>query len=215
MSNTNVAVSQPAKVKPMLKEDKEYWKTKVEKLIRKQRSDLRMQHESTIQKMKDDKWKPFLASLKLDKLIKEYEKLNKDYHTFKQDMHKTEMQLREKARKSWDQLSERVDNYVKIRKWESRGFAKSFEDDVTSQTDCLINYLSKRCYDECEIQFNESKGGAALKALDNTEDLLTDALHLTADPAVLGLIKQELNKAGINNTGILGVDVSKYKMLGQ
>ena len=43
---------------------------------------------------------------------------------------------------------------------------------------------------------------------------ITDALHISnSDPAILGLIKHHLQKAGISNLGILDVDLSKFKMI--
>ena len=56
-------VQQP-KARPMTKEDKQHWRSKVKRLIDNQRSDLKAVHESDIQKMKDKKWKSFLKSLK-------------------------------------------------------------------------------------------------------------------------------------------------------
>ena len=77
-----------------------------------------------------------------------------------------------------------------------------------------MSYLSKRCYDECEKQFNQSAKGKSINDLEQTEELLIDALHISnSDPAILGLIKYHLQKAGITNLGILDVDLTKFKML--
>ena len=44
---------QQTKARPMTKEDKEHWRSKVKRLIDNQRSDLKAVFESDIQKMKD------------------------------------------------------------------------------------------------------------------------------------------------------------------
>ena len=56
--------------------------------------------------------------------------------------------------------------------------------------------------------------GKSINDLEQTEELLIDALHISnSDPAILGLIKHHLQKAGISNLGILDVDLSKFKMI--
>ena len=115
--------------------------------------------------------------------------------------------------KDFDKLKDKVNRFSTIRKWE-KSFDKQFDEDERDYTDKIISYLSKRCYDECEKQFNQSAKGKSINDLEQTEELLIDALHISnSDPAILGLIKYHLQKAGITNLGILDVDLTKFKML--
>ena len=207
-------VQQP-KARPMTKEDKEHWRSKVKRLIDNQRSDLKAVFESDIQKMKDKKWKSFMKSLNLDNLFKRYQTSAKEYWKFKDEKDKVERELRKEMSKDFEKLKDKVNRFSTIRKWK-KDFEKDFDEEERDLTDKVVNYLSKRCYDECEKQFNQSSKGKSINDLEQTEELLIDALHISnSDPAILGLIKYHLNKAGITNLGILDVDLSKFKMIGK
>ena len=205
-------VQQP-KARPMTKEDKEHWRSKVKRLIDNQRSDLMAVFESDIQKMKDKKWKSFFKSLNLDNLFKKYQTSAKEYWKFKDEKDKVERELINQMSKDFDKLKDKVNRFSTIRKWE-KSFDKQFDEDERDYTEIITRYLSKRCYDECEKQFNQSAKGKSINDLEQTEELLIDALHISnSDPAILGLIKYHLQKAGITNLGILDVDLSKFKMI--
>ena len=206
---------QQQKARPMTKEDKEHWRSKVKRLIDNQRSDLKAIFESDIQKMKDKKWNSFLKSLNLDNSFKKYQISAKAYWKFKDEKDKVERELKSKMSKDWQSLKDRVNRFAKIRQWEEHYSGSNFErESERDYSDSIIEYLSKRCYDECEKQFNQSVKGKSINDLEQTEELLIDALHISnSDPAILGLIKYHLQKAGITNLGILDVDLSKFKML--
>jgi len=215
-----VAIStqvQQQKARPMTKEDKEHWRSKVKRLIDNQRSDLKAVFESDIQKMKDKKWNSFLKSLNLDNSFKKYQVSAKAYWKFKDEKDKVERELKGKMSKDYQSLKDKVNRYSTIRKWKEDYSSSNYDiENVRDFTDNILDYLSKRCYDECEKQFNQSVKGKSINDLEQTEELLIDALHISnSDPAILGLIKYHLQKAGISNLGILDVDLSKFKMLGK
>ena len=213
MSNLSTHVQ--LKARPMTKEDKEHWRSKVKRLISNQRSDLKAVFESDIQKIKDKKWKSFLKSLNLDNLFKKYQTSSKAYWKFKDEKEKVERELNNIVSKDYEKLKDKVNRFSTIRQW-SEDYSSGHFDDSNERdlTDKLLNYLSKRCYEECEKQFNQSVKGKSINDLEQTEELLIDALHISnSDPAILGLIKHHLQKAGISNLGILDVDLSKFKMI--
>ena len=207
-------VQQP-KARPMTKEDKEHWRSKVKRLIDNQRSDLKAVFESDIQKMKDKKWKSFMKSLNLDNLFKKYQTSAKEYWKFKDEKEKVERELKNVMSKDYHKLKDKVNRFSTIRQWREDYSSSSFDrEGERDYSDSIIEYLSKRCYDECEKQFNQSAKGKSINDLEQTEELLIDALHISnSDPAILGLIKYHLQKAGITNLGILDVDLTKFKML--
>ena len=207
-------VQQP-KARPMTKEDKEHWRSKVKRLIDNQRSDLMAVFESDIQKMKDKKWKSFFKSLNLDNLFKKYQTSAKEYWKFKDEKEKVERELKNVMSKDYHKLKDKVNRFSTIRQWREDYSSSSFDrEGERDYSDSIIEYLSKRCYDECEKQFNQSAKGKSINDLEQTEELLIDALHISnSDPAILGLIKYHLQKAGITNLGILDVDLTKFKML--
>ena len=215
MSNLSTHV-QP-KARPMTKEDKEHWRSKVKRLIDNQRSDLKAVFESDIQKMSDKKWKSFLKSLNLDNLFKKYQTSAKEYWKFKDEKEKVERELKSVMSKEYHKLKDKINKFGTIRQWEEIYSSSNFDNDNERDfTDRIMSYLSKRCYDECEKQFNQSAKGKSINDLEQTEELLIDALHISnSDPAILGLIKYHLQKAGISNLGILDVDLTKFKMLGK
>ena len=206
---------QQTKARPMTKEDKEHWRSKVKRLIDNQRSDLKAVFESDIQKMKDKKWKSFMKSLNLDNLFKKYQTSAKEYWKFKDEKEKVERELKNVMSKDYHKLKDKINKFGTIRQWEETYSSSNFDNDNERDfTDRIMSYLSKRCYDECEKQFNQSAKGKSINDLEQTEELLIDALHISnSDPAILGLIKYHLQKAGITNLGILDVDLSKFKML--
>ena len=206
---------QQTKARPMTKEDKEHWRSKVKRLIDNQRSDLKAVHESDIQKMKDKKWKSFMKSLNLDNLFKKYQTSAKEYWKFKDEKEKVERELKNVMSKDYHKLKDKVNRFSTIRQWREDYSSSSFDrEGERDYSDSIIEYLSKRCYDECEKQFNQSAKGKSINDLEQTEELLIDALHISnSDPAILGLIKYHLQKAGITNLGILDVDLTKFKML--
>ena len=206
---------QQTKARPMTKEDKEHWRSKVKRLIDNQRSDLKAVHESDIQKMKEKKWKSFMKSLNLDNLFKKYQTSAKEYWKFKDEKEKVERELKNVMSKDYEKLKDKVNRFSTIRKWSEDYSSRDFDNDNERDfTDRIMSYLSKRCYDECEKQFNQSAKGKSINDLEQTEELLIDALHISnSDPAILGLIKYHLQKAGITNLGILDVDLSKFKMI--
>ena len=214
MSNLSTHVQQQ-KARPMTKEDKEHWRSKVKRLIDNQRSDLKAVFESDIQKMKDKKWKSFLKSLNLDNLFKKYQTSAKEYWKFKDEKDKVERELKTQMSKDYQKLKDKVNRFSTIRKWSEDFSSRDFDSEgERDYTDKFMSYLSKRCYDECEKQFNQSAKGKSINDLEQTEELLIDALHISnSDPAILGLIKYHLQKAGITNLGILDVDLSKFKMI--
>ena len=206
---------QQQKARPMTKEDKEHWRSKVKRLIDNQRSDLKAVFESDIQKMSDKKWKSFLKSLNLDNLFKKYQTSAKEYWKFKDEKEKVERELKSQMSKDYHKLKDKINKFGTIRQWEETYSSSNFDNDNERDfTDRILNFLSKRCYDECEKQFNQSAKGKSINDLEQTEELLIDALHISnSDPAILGLIKYHLQKAGITNLGILDVDLTKFKML--
>jgi len=206
---------QQQKARPMTKEDKEHWRSKVKRLIDNQRSDLKAVFESDIQKMKDKKWKSFMKSLNLDNLFKKYQTSAKEYWKFKDEKEKVERELKHIMSKDYQKLKDKVNRFSTIRKWSEDYSSRDYDNEgERDYTDKIMSYLSKRCYDECEKQFNQSAKGKSINDLEQTEELLIDALHISnSDPAILGLIKYHLQKAGITNLGILDVDLTKFKML--
>ena len=72
MSNLSTHIRQE-KPRPMNKEDKEYWRSKVKDKLSNKRSDLNAVFEGDIQKIKTKKWKSFLKSLNLETKLSTYE----------------------------------------------------------------------------------------------------------------------------------------------
>ena len=205
---------QQQKARPMTKEDKEHWRSKVKRLIDNQRSDLKAVFESDIQKMKDKKWKSFLKSLNLENKLSTYAFYMKDYWKFKDEKDKIERDKKQKMYNAYEKIKDKILHLGKMRQWEDSYSDSSNSDDDRDKTSKIMKYLDDVCYSECKKQFQLTKKAKSLVDLDNTEDLLIDALHISnSDPAILGLIKYHLQKVGVSNLGILDVNMDKFKQL--
>ena len=213
MSNLSTHVRQE-KPRPMNKEDKEYWRKKVADKLSSKRSDLNSVFESDIQKMKDKKWKSFLKSLNLENKLSTYAFYMKDYWKFKDEKDKIERDKKQKMYNAYDRIKDKILHFRKMRQWEDSYSDSSNSDDDRDKTSKIMKYLDDVCYSECKKQFQLTKKAKSLVDLDNTEDLLIDALHISnSDPAILGLIKYHLQKVGVSNLGILDVNMDKFKQL--
>ena len=200
--------------RPMTKDDKEHWRSKVKRLIDNQRSDLKAIFESDIQKMKDKKWKSFLKSLNLENKLSTYAFYMKDYWKFKDEKDKIERDKKQKMYNAYERIKDKILHFRKMRQWEDSYSDSSNSDDDRDKTSKIMKYLDDVCYSECKKQFQLTKKAKSLVDLDNTEDLLIDALHISnSDPAILGLIKYHLQKVGVSNLGILDVNMDKFKQL--
>ena len=213
MSNLSTHVRQE-KPRPMNKEDKEYWRKKVADKLSSKRSDLEAVFESDIQKMKDKKWKSFLKSLNLETKLSTYAFYMKDYWKFKDEKDKIERDKKQKMYNAYERIKDKILHFRKMRQWEDSYSDSSNSDDDRDKTSKIMKYLDDVCYSECKKQFQLTKKAKSLVDLDNTEDLLIDALHISnSDPAILGLIKYHLQKVGVSNLGILDVNMDKFKQL--
>ncbi len=213
MSNLSTHIR---KEKPRLmnKEDKEYWRKKVADKLSSKRSDLEAVFESDIQKMKDKKWKSFLKSLNLENKLSTYAFYMKDYWKFKDEKDKIERDKKQKMYNAYERIKDKILHFRKMRQWEDSYSDSSNSDDDRDKTSKIMKYLDDVCYSECKKQFQLTKKAKSLVDLDNTEDLLIDALHISnSDPAILGLIKYHLQKVGVSNLGILDVNMDKFKQL--
>ena len=213
MSNLSTHIRQE-KPRPMNKEDKEYWRQKVSDKLKSKRSDLNAVFESDIQKIKTKKWKSFLKSLNLETKLSTYAFYMKDYWKFKDEKDKIERDKKQKMYNAYEKIKDKIEHFAKMRQWEDSYSDSSNEDDDRDKTDKVMKYLDDVCYSECKKQFQLTKKAKTLVDLDNTEDLLIDALHISnSDPAILGLIKYHLQKVGVSNLGILDVNMDKFKQL--
>ena len=144
MSNLSTHVKQP-KARPMTKEDKEHWRSKVKRLIDNQRSDLKAVFESDIQKMKDKKWKSFMKSLNLDNLFKKYQTSAKEYWKFKDEKEKVERELKNVMSKDYHKLKDKVNRFSTIRQWREDYSSSSFDrEGERDYSDSIIEYLNIR-----------------------------------------------------------------------
>ena len=213
MSNLSTHIR---KEKPRLmnKEDKEYWRKKVADKLSSKLADLEAVFESDIQKMKDKKWKSFLKSLNLENKLSTYAFYMKDYWKFKDEKDKIERDKKQKMYNAYERIKDKILHFRKMRQWEDSYSDSSNSDDDRDKTSKIMKYLDDVCYSECKKQFQLTKKAKSLVDLDNTEDLLIDALHISnSDPAILGLIKYHLQKVGVSNLGILDVNMDKFKQL--
>ena len=141
-----------------------------------------------------DKQKPhFAKKLGIDKLLKKVEIASKKYHDFKQTMQHTESQLYRASEDVADELSRKLEQFNKARKWQV-GF-----DSFTTKED-TVNYFSSKldevCYEEAKKHIR--KNHAVYNSLQAMEETGALIIHTGADiKSVVKALSDQMNKAGI------------------
>ena len=141
-----------------------------------------------------DKQKPhFAKKLGIDKLLKKVEIASKKYHDFKQTMQHTESQLYRASEDVADELSRKLEQFNKARKWQV-GF-----DSFTTKEDTVHYFTAKLdevCYEEAKKHIR--KNHAVYNSLQAMEETGALIIHTGADiKSVVKALSDQMNKAGI------------------
>jgi len=141
-----------------------------------------------------DKQKPhFAKKLGVEKLLKKVEIASKKYHDFKQTMQHTESQLHRASEDVADELSRKLEQFKKARKW-GTGF-----DSFTTKENTVHYFTAKLdevCYEEAKKHIR--KNHAVYNSLQAMEETGALIIHTGADiKSVVKALSDQMNKAGI------------------
>ena len=141
-----------------------------------------------------DKQKPhFAKKLGVEKLLKKVEIASKKYHDFKQTMQHTESQLYRESEDVADELSRKLEQFNKARKWQV-GF-----DSFTTKEDTVHYFTAKLdevCYQEAKKYIQ--KNHAIYNQLQDMQDNCKLVVHTGADiNNTVKALQKEMGKASI------------------
>jgi len=141
-----------------------------------------------------DKQKPhFAKKLGVEKLLKKVEIASKKYHDFKQTMQHTESQLHRASEDVADELSRKLEQFKKARKW-GTGF-----DSFTTKENTVHYFTAKLdevCYEEAKKHIQ--KNHAIYNQLQDMQDNCKLVVHTGADiNNTVKALQKEMGKASI------------------
>jgi hypothetical protein len=147
-------------MRPIRKQELDYLHNLITSKFNEKQQAIRSQCEIEVQKQLEKDFDKFVATLKLDKLIKEAEVAEKEYQDFKQSKEMKETALNVNANKKKQALKEKFNHWNEIRQWH---LSTRSDNDL----DCIMSTLKSACRVELEEKYKNSEKGKFFKYLDN------------------------------------------------
>ena len=147
-------------MRPIRKQELDYLHQLINNKFNEKQQAVRSQCEIEVQKQLEKDFDKFVATLKLDKLIKEAEVAEKEYQDFKQSKEMKETALSVNANKKKQALKEKFNHWNEIRQWH---LSTRSDNDL----DCIMSTLKSACRVELEEKYKNSEKGKFFKYLDN------------------------------------------------
>jgi hypothetical protein len=147
-------------MRPIRKQELEYLDRLINNKFQEKQSAIRSQCELEVQKQLEKDFNKFVATLKLDKLIKEAEQAEKEYLDFKQSKEMRENALSVNATKKKQALKDKFNHWNEIRQWH---LSSRSDNDL----DCIMSTIKSACRVELEEKYKNSEKGKFFKYLEN------------------------------------------------
>jgi hypothetical protein len=147
-------------MRPIRKQELDYLHQLINNKFNEKQQAVRSQCEIEVQKQLEKDFDKFVATLKLDKLIKEAEVAEKEYQDFKQSKEMKETALSVNANKKKQALKEKFNQWNEIRQWH---LSTRSDNDL----DCIMSTLKSACRVELEEKYKNSEKGKFFKYLEN------------------------------------------------
>ena len=147
-------------MRPIRKQELEYLDRLINNKFQEKQSAIRSQCEIEVQKQLDKDFNKFVATLKLDKLIKEAEVAEKEYQDFKRSKDSKEHELSIASTKKKMALKDKFNQWNEIRQWH---LSTRSDNDL----DCIMSTLKSACRQELEEKYKNSEKGKFFKYLEN------------------------------------------------
>jgi hypothetical protein len=147
-------------MRPIRKQELEYLDRLINNKFQEKQSAIRSQCELEVQKQLEKDFNKFVATLKLDKLIKEAEQAEKEYLDFKASKDMKETALSVNANKKKQALKDKFNHWNEIRQWH---LSSRSDNDL----DCIMSTIKSACRVELEEKYKNSEKGKFFKYLQN------------------------------------------------
>jgi hypothetical protein len=147
-------------MRPIRKQELDYLDRLINNKFQEKQSAIRSQCEIEVQKQLEKDFDKFVATLKLDKLIKEAEIAEKEYQDFKQSKDMKETALSVNANKKKQALKEKFNHWNEIRQWH---LSSRSDNDL----DCIMSTIKSACRVELEEKYKNSEKGKFFKYLES------------------------------------------------
>ena len=147
-------------MRPIRKQELDYLDRLINNKFQEKQSAIRSQCEIEVQKQLEKDFDKFVATLKLDKLIKEAEQAEKEYLDFKASKDMKENALHLNATKKKQALKEKFNHWNEIRQWH---LSSRSDNDL----DCILSTIKSACRVELEEKYKNSEKGKFFKYLES------------------------------------------------
>ena len=147
-------------MRPIRKQELEYLDRLINNKFQEKQSAIRSQCELEVQKQLEKDFNKFVATLKLDKLIKEAEQAEKEYLDFKASKDMKETALSVNANKKKQALKDKFNHWNEIRQWH---LSSRSDNDL----DCIMSTIKSACRVELEEKYKNSEKGKFFKYLES------------------------------------------------
>ena len=147
-------------MRPIRKQELDYLDRLINNKFQEKQSAIRSQCEIEVQKQLEKDFDKFVATLKLDKLIKEAEQAEKEYLDFKASKDMKENALHHNANKKKQALKDKFNHWNEIRQWH---LSSRSDNDL----DCILSTIKSACRVELEEKYKNSEKGKFFKYLQN------------------------------------------------
>ena len=147
-------------MRPIRKQELDYLDRLINNKFQEKQRAIRSQCELEVQKQLEKDFNKFVATLKLDKLIKEAEQAEKEYQDFKasKDMKVTALSVN--ANKKKQALKDKFNHWNEIRQWH---LSSRSDNDL----DCIMSTIKSACRVELEEKYKNSEKGKFFKYLES------------------------------------------------
>ena len=147
-------------MRPIRKQELDYLDRLINNKFQEKQSAIRSQCELEVQKQLEKDFNKFVATLKLDKLIKEAEQAEKEYLDFKASKDMKETALSVNANKKKQALKDKFNHWNEIRQWH---LSSRSDNDL----DCIMSTIKSACRVELEEKYKNSEKGKFFKYLES------------------------------------------------
>jgi hypothetical protein len=147
-------------MRPIRKQELDYLDRLINNKFQEKQSAIRSQCELEVQKQLEKDFNKFVATLKLDKLIKEAEQAEKEYQDFKASKDMKETALSVNANKKKQALKDKFNHWNEIRQWH---LSSRSDNDL----DCIMSTIKSACRVELEEKYKNSEKGKFFKYLES------------------------------------------------
>ena len=161
-------------MKPIRKNELEYYERLIDKKFEKQGDALNRQFNNEVDKKVEQTFKSFKKHLKVDDMIKQLDKARSEYETFKRTKDQKESELRDKLEKHANKLANYLREKSETNDWDLR-ISRYDRDDMISP-DQFDEKIKEACRVEARRYLEKQDIAKNMKALETKKEMARNIL---------------------------------------